>query len=1198
MTSSPFSTTKESSAAKQQPKLLTSETLLRGSVNCRATNHGAGISAISSAPSTTDEPAEKHGQKSPEEYTYNIEPFEQTDDSFICSDVPVKQHLKLQVQTDSQLSEKKQPKTCDLARGKIRSKVTEKSLGEKRHEDYEKGRCPFCQMPFGALSGQSPNWHTMECMDVPLTTTQECPAGLLCDDTVPSHYRRYAHSLLALHLAGQHQDSNGLSASPGGPAGHSSTDQVTVSPPPTARDIRMGTKRAVPEENQGSGGKARSLKRKQSSSKPKSGQSESRSLKRKQSSSNPKNCQSSSGTSSSQSLSQSSQNSTGSNGSIKAYFSPTKKGEGCDNRPCEENKDGESDPESDHVLGSLVVSDSDSNQSTETQGEEEKQTETCVDKGNCDIQKSDQDPSSHLPQSKGGSVCDLGNSSMDDFGCGFLAEELDDEKSATGSADAEKTLTDKGVFSGVHLQALSDDDAESQQGCSTACSSTTRTSAAPPYAIQKQTSLFSYFKPQCHSATVPQQAGPKGGTPVAPKTSVTNKSLEKNRKSWQGDKKTDKITRTKSGLVKSPSEPGKVRPVPALCPDSISVPAPAPSSVGQTNGIQQRTGASQPAVAASSSFRKGSRRQCPFYKRLPGTSITVDAFSYGEIAGCGAYVLTHFHYDHYQGLTKRFAQPLFCSQVTGNLVERQIGVDRKWINRLPLNEPCHIAGVKATLMEANHCPGAVIILFELPNGKNLLHTGDFRAAPCMEEYPPLVGVGVDELYLDTTYCDPSHAFPSQKETIEFAVTTALKAVAQDPFTLVVCGAYTIGKERIFIAIAHALQTKVCVPAAKKRVLDCLEDARLKAMLTLQWTEGSVHVLPMRQLNAQGLGKHLQHCPQSSVQGLGKHLQYCPQFSVQGLGKHLQHCPQFSSVLSPLCRAWGSTFNTVLSSPLSSALLCPQLSSVLNPLCRAWGSTFNTVLSSPLSSALLCPQLSSVLSSPLSSALLCPQLSSVLSSPLSSALLCPQLSSVLSSPLSSVLLCPQLSSVLSSPLSSALLCPQLSSVLSSPLSSILFCPQFSSVLSPLLSSVLLCPQLSCPQSSVQGLGKHLRQCPQFSSVLAFEPTGWTHSKRTLALDNLRPKFSGRGITVYGVPYSEHSSFLEMKRFVQFLRPKKILPTVNNGNPTSRRKMEAIFRQWLAERTPPPQPGSASSATQPGSASSATQPSLGAWLARRS
>ena len=48
------------------------------------------------------------------------------------------------------------------------------------------------------------------------------------------------------------------------------------------------------------------------------------------------------------------------------------------------------------------------------------------------------------------------------------------------------------------------------------------------------------------------------------------------------------------------------------------------------------------------------------------------------------------------------------------------------------------------------------------------------------------------------YCDPAHAFPSQREAIQFAVSTALKAIEREPRTLVVCGAYTIGKERIFM----------------------------------------------------------------------------------------------------------------------------------------------------------------------------------------------------------------------------------------------------------------------------------------------------------------------------------------------------------------------------------------------------------------
>ncbi|XP_064287423.1 DNA cross-link repair 1A protein isoform X1 [Passer domesticus] len=341
------------------------------------------------------------------------------------------------------------------------------------------------------------------------------------------------------------------------------------------------------------------------------------------------------------------------------------------------------------------------------------------------------------------------------------------------------------------------------------------------------------------------------------------------------------------------------------------------------------------------------KKQCPFYKKIPGTGFTVDAFQYGEIEGCTAYFLTHFHSDHYSGLTKNFRFPIYCNKITGNLVKSKLRVQEQYVHVLPMDTQCVVNGIKVLLLDANHCPGAAMILFYLPNGAVILHTGDFRADPSMERYPALMGQKVHTLYLDTTYCSPEYTFPAQQEVIQFAVNIAFETVTLNPRTLVVCGTYFIGKEKVFLAIAEVLGSKASMSRDKYKTLQCLESAAVNSLISVDWKGTLLHVLPMMQINFKGLQDHLN---------------------------------KFSE--------------------------------------------------------------------------------------------------------------------------------------------------------------------------------------NFDQILAFKPTGWTYSDSCLSLEDIKPQTRGK-ITIYGIPYSEHSSYLEMKRFVQWLKPQKIIPTVNVGDWRDRSLMEMHFRDWMTE-----------------------------------
>jgi hypothetical protein len=81
---------------------------------------------------------------------------------------------------------------------------------------------------------------------------------------------------------------------------------------------------------------------------------------------------------------------------------------------------------------------------------------------------------------------------------------------------------------------------------------------------------------------------------------------------------------------------------------------------------------------------------------------------------------------------------------------------------------------------------------------------------------------------------------------------------------------------------------------------------------------------------------------------------------------------------------------------------------------------------------------------------------------------------------------------------------------------------------------------------------------YSRVVAFIPTGWADASnwnKKKAISTATCK--GFHIEIRLISYSEHSAFSELQDFVQFLRPRKVIPTVFKDE-NDRRKIEARFQ----------------------------------------
>eukprot|EP00978_Attheya_sp_CCMP212_P017497 scaffold46652_cov37-Attheya_sp.AAC.1 len=151
-----------------------------------------------------------------------------------------------------------------------------------------------------------------------------------------------------------------------------------------------------------------------------------------------------------------------------------------------------------------------------------------------------------------------------------------------------------------------------------------------------------------------------------------------------------------------------------------------------------------------------------------------------------AFVLTHYHGDHYNGLPRNGAYEgparIHCTPVTAALLRTIHGVDdalvvehaygETWTfssssslstnhsssssstshkeSACTVDDAAAAADVTAdiTFYDANHCPGAALVFIQLrASGLCHLHTGDMRYHPKMKTYP-LLKAAVEQQTLD------------------------------------------------------------------------------------------------------------------------------------------------------------------------------------------------------------------------------------------------------------------------------------------------------------------------------------------------------------------------------------------------------------------------------------------------------------------
>ena len=191
--------------------------------------------------------------------------------------------------------------------------------------------------------------------------------------------------------------------------------------------------------------------------------------------------------------------------------------------------------------------------------------------------------------------------------------------------------------------------------------------------------------------------------------------------------------------------------------------------------------------------------------------VSVDHFA--PRPGVSLFFLSHMHTDHLTGLHDGWsAGTLFTSPLSRRMLLARFRMSKSRVVALDVDLPHHVGDgtqlpFTVRLIDANHCPGAVMFFMQGPFG-NLLHTGDFRVHPDMlQPDGPLADAVGCHLVVDNTYCHPSCVFPPQAEALQEVL--RIIETHKDSHRIVI-GIDSLGKEEVLVAVAQQFKAKLRV----------------------------------------------------------------------------------------------------------------------------------------------------------------------------------------------------------------------------------------------------------------------------------------------------------------------------------------------------------------------------------------------------